>query len=1673
MLNQNNLWWMPTRVRSSSSACWVLRAWLCAGLFLIAIIPCAAQQVQFQIMREQAVAENSAEESMGIFPYDRQRANQFDRFQRLIKDPANYADALEGLDALLAQDQDSAVKPVRGKETYQSIKREALRLIQNLPPEGREAYELQFGPAANKALIAALQSGQPTALANVVRRYYHTKAGYQAALLLGRYELDHGQVIAAAQLFQGLLDTPSAKQQLGSGLTGLAVMAWHRAGQTSRSADIIAKHTQEPNAEKLTLQGQTPPNGANATQLVTWIENNFGPVPRNTLVMNKQWAMFRGHPTRNASMSGGAPLLTPRWNANVVNQTQLGYRLYQDRKGLLNNGLPAIPGLQALAVDKYVIFRTPIPQQPVMAIDFESGKLSWFVGQNTLSNTLASASDATGSNPTISERAWSNANYGGLSSDGTRVFFVEDDTHQVSSNTNQQQMMIRRRMWGGPFGGEPSVNTQSTNRLYACDIATQGKLQWVIGGSDSEMEPKLAGVTFLGPPLPLNGVLYSIIELKQAITLVAIDAATGKLQWQQELLMLDEQTQAMFAHWRRISGVTPSYAEGYLICPTSTGDLVAVDLTHRTLAWIHQGFSRVNQQEIYNTPLMAMLNNGQSMMAPGSTWSEDTAVISQGHVLYTSPEVNKLFCLDLTTGKLKWELPRQNFLYLGGVVGDKVLVVGKQNVQCFRLSNKEVLWKSALALPSGSTTSGRGFMSGESYYLPVSSGEVLKVDLLSGTLSPRGKSPSRSIPGNLLCYQGHVLSMSVDRLEKYPQSDLLKSQIEVALKKNQNDWQALAWRGEIALDDAQTDGAINDFEAARKLLQDELKLADSDSKRSAYLLGEADRLRGLLFQVRSGRIRQDFQKYASDLPLLEPLIVNDAERSQWLRLSAQASHALGERAVALGKYLELANLGAENDALDEVELNYEVRHTAWIQARLRELWSTATTDEKASWEQQLDKHLTQITALPVEKQRASLKRYVSLFDFYPGTDAAREKLVQLLGSEAPQLSEKLLQQLVKSADLDQQRRATARMASLYQATGREDQAAKYYRILKDRHAQEICLENMTGQQWYDSVPADSTLGKLLAGQQAWPIGVVEEVKQTAREGNFNGNYPMLVRIELQQTANSPLQGYQLLFDQNNNNTLLVRNAAGQDIMRLQLMMPNQPDNSIHYIQPQGLYAVVQDHLLIVNIGWRIYAYNLLQDTVAKNRTTTMQPTWSYEFVDAAALQMQAQNQGVITFQDQKIFGITKRRATNPVNNQAYGNVAFAGRLGVVVHRQREVSLLDPLTGEVRWTRRGLAEDAELLTDDQHVVVVPRSLKASTEMAEPNAFVINAADGSLLNKIKLPGRETMLQIVGTSFFTTQTVNDKIELHHYNAVTGDKETVAKYPVSQRMGAKGALLDGRLAVLSFMDKPNLVQFEVFDTAQGKRLFATPFQHQAGVNEIVVQQSAEQYLLLMNTNENRSRGKSIKNYQSASPDGRHGQLWTGNVMAFDAQTGVALWDTSASFTQHGIWLAQPESLPFYLFVRMTTSNRNRSDSGQLSVLCLCKRTGRLLYQRDDLPGQSQGFDIKIDYATKQIKLQFPHHDGNNWQRVVLAFTDKPRAPEPPFQEGLADLNSTATQNKATGVFKSLFRAVERSTTPDPEPVMEDEIIRKELQDIEAPELPVIPGQAFPVPPPIPVLPR
>ena len=101
--------------------------------------------------------------------------------------------------------------------------------------------------------------------------------------------------------------------------------------------------------------------------------------------------------------------------------------------------------------------------------------------------------------------------------------------------------------------------------------------------------------------------------------------------------------------------------------------------------------------------------------------------------------------------------------YFAGIFHGKALVVGKNYVKGINLISGKEAWPKITNIGS---PSGQGAASDNVYYLPLKTGqdkepEVCAIDIDSGKIVAHTKSRKKEVPGNLVFYQGEVLSQTL------------------------------------------------------------------------------------------------------------------------------------------------------------------------------------------------------------------------------------------------------------------------------------------------------------------------------------------------------------------------------------------------------------------------------------------------------------------------------------------------------------------------------------------------------------------------------------------------------------------------------------------------------------------------------------------------------------------------------------------------------------------------------------------------------------------------------------------------------------------------------------------------------------------------------------------------
>ncbi|MEX0642637.1 MAG: PQQ-binding-like beta-propeller repeat protein, partial [Pirellulales bacterium] len=1204
---------------------------LLGSLFLVGTLGLLIAQGQVQIFGRPRV--NDKELTTGVYlPTDRSLSRAMTRARERLAEH-EYHQALTFLQEVLAKDEDTFLERSPDATEQQGLKTTARKMIGDLPPEGRKAYELLNAATARRRLEAALATGDQDGIALVVRQFFHTPAGYEATLVLAQMEADHGHHLAAAELYRELIETPQAAAQFEPQLSVLAATNHLAAGQPELATSVLRSLFERNPAARVELSGRTDSVPGGQADPVAWLSDLIGK-PVRTVRDEPNWLTLRGDPTRNARPSGGAPHLRTRWQARVVNNPTVESYLVNRSDQFAQRGSVAIPGARPIAVGDVVLMRTPYN---IVAVDWHTGKRIWETREEDeldgdgLSTDLAEGSEVEGLTSTgnsLEQRVWDDALVTSLGSDGDRAFVI-----RCPLAAAQDDAFAMAWQAAPGFGGPIEVGTGTANQLVAYDLATQGKLLWELDGNRAT--GPLAGAFFFGAPLAIDNTLYVMAEIRGAVYLVALEPRTGEVKWQQQLVGLEQGIGLDPA--RRMVGAVPSYAGGILVCPTSAGAAVAIDVVKREFAWVYRYPRDVSSS---NDMRLIWQQQQNSALRTANRWRDNLAIIDDGRVFLTPPESGELYCLELQTGKFLWKHPKRDALFLACVDQGRALLVAKDSVRALRVEDGTPMWTDPLPLPEGALPSGQGYLSDGRYFLPVTTGGIVAVDLARGkTLAETSAQQSPAL-GNLICYRGSVMSQSPLVLDKFEQSEVLRKRAESALARNPDDATALRELSEMRRAEGKTSEAVD-------LLKRAVALAPDDPL-----------AREMLAEVLLVSLASDFARYRSDIPLVNRLIRGREQEVEMLRIEAQGLDALGERLPALKAYLRLVDFSAEAPVELRIDPAYMVRSDRWVCGRLGKLWAAATPDEQATFAEMVGARRPSTDG---QRTAAEMRHYLSHFGELPGAEAVRLQLaLWLMERRHTREAEIELLALVASPEAETKAAAVAILAELLAKT---------------------------------ASPVETT---------PWPRGAVDAQVRMLTESNEDRTnqpsrqerQPGLRRLNIEQDA-WPGFGTTQWFVSTDGTELVARNGAGNDIFRLPVENNNwaQQNRNNSFV-----HAARLGHLVIVSLGGQIVAVDSSQAEHGASGEVLWQayPLGRFPIVAPRALAVRGGRRAVV------FDTWSGRNRNSSAAAPVAGSLGPATPGGIVFQEQNELKCVDPLSGETLWMRTDVPAGCELFGDRELV-----------------------------------------------------------------------------------------------------------------------------------------------------------------------------------------------------------------------------------------------------------------------------------------------------------------------------------------------------------------------------------
>lgn len=1518
-----------------------------------------------------------------------------------------------------------------GKYHGVSAKAEANRLIGQFPSEGRQFYQFTYGPEAQKLLTQSVDAGYDRGvLADVSLRYFHTKAGAQATLLLAGFHLERGNFSEAAYSFERLLARPDADDLLTPRTLFKVIVALKRGGSVqSEAIDKLWARLEKKFPRDGLLIGRKSYSLDDLRQEASRpFETLFGRV-------GETYAATRyGNASHTAVADGGAPFLDPAFAVSMTYRTEEAYLegatwINQNLADVLKNikpekGETAIPGFFPVTTPNLILYRTYDGVYATVTKDgflnngkpARTGELYWISATDGSLNQLMGGEDKapqkwwdTYRQPQYASILFDNPLVGSLSHDGQNVYFIDD----LALPPPPQQT---------PEGFGMPVPPQATmagsgngltdgSRLKAVNIET-GKIDWVLGApvvgapaltdeeEDKATNPLLLMQSsfFLGPPLPLNGKLYVLFERSGKIRLACLDPGkvslyvppvkneadkrtyrVPELLWTQRLG--EPNTRLPLDTFRRFQCSYLAYADGVMICPTNAGALVAVDIMSRSLLWA-QSYRFIKQPQVPDHRMGRFPGGGVMPVGAGGgqsqlsqdRWRAAAPIISKGRVVFAAFDSDAVNCLDLRTGALIWSEPRRpGDLYVGGLVGDKVLVVGKESVRAIDLAGDPVAnptpagpketvkyaWKDVrIGTPAGHGTASKGGV----YYIPLAATpdaarpEVWAIDVERGKVTDKiayrkkeNGGDGKPLLGNLVFHEGQLYSQSPTELVAFPLRDQKKGEMTRLLKANPHDPVGLVARGELSLESGQWKEAVADFQEARK---------------NHPPPSVRDRLRDKLYQAYTELLREDFNAGEQYLPEYErlcdvPLDTDDPNLRQkladeqfkrkalYLRLLARGRENQGKLVEAFDRYREFAALGAGKQlvAIDD-QPNGLTRPDVWARGRIQAMIRGAK--DPAARKPLEDRVAREWEAVRAANDLPRLREFVTVFGpyFAAGRDGelllARRLLETNNDDDLREAQAILLQLWATADDRTVQARAVEALARVMTKAGLLEDAVGLYTRLGTEYPTVTVRDGKTGADFLNDLLTDK---RLLPYLEPTRVPTPARIKVEQHSGAGGAVHPSGFTFEPEGDLLPFFRRYRLSLSNNesNNGTWVLRVSdrnTGQERHRfpgLRVLSPNG-------IPPR--VGCVSGHLLLLQLGHIAYCFDL-----AENKEL-----WQYNLLGESA-RIDTNNVQYDTGAD----------GETTVSYMADGFKIRLGRSAVLeanyaclVTRDGLVAV-DPASGAKLWTRAVLPT-AQVFGDARHVFVVE---------SEPNgrarSRVLRAVDGVAADgvpdfgelftgggRVRVMGRLLLLTAGGTG-------GKPRVVRLYDPLTG------KDVWSKSFSPEGKFIHTLTADYVGVLEPTGT-FTVLEANTGKPVFTGRVDaknvdaHVKPATKPVLLHDAERFYLVLNAD----RPARSPTYYYAYMPLRATQV-SGPVYAFDRASGRRLWYTDKLFEHQALITERFADTP--ALIAATQTVEEGTNLGVYRVIVVDKQNGKIRYLKG-LPQAGVFYAMTSDPVDRSTRL-------------------------------------------------------------------------------------------------------
>ncbi len=1455
-------------------------------------------------------------------------------------------DDFSGVDFFAERDELAELVPKPGETSdlytlKKTVFQRAFELIEALPADATKMIDLRYGLQARQKLDQAISGADWGTVAEVASKYGFTTAGQDATLILAEQCLHRGDALSASRLFDRLVRQKSAFERLGPALGVLAAASSQSIGKHAEALSLIESTRKTFNTLDLNWK-DTKISWDNRSVFSKDFLDKMDVTGQHVIrrvVMQPYYPS--GNANRNADTNGGIPLPILRWHTELHESKQHKDNLELTLKSKLSDGKSTlIPSRTPISVGPWIIASTY--DQRIVAIDTLTGRLGWecfysgmplgfsmdgYLNRDSHSFNLPSPDYLT-------KRVWGETLLGAISSDGERIYNISElpALDVAESFALGQNARVSK-----------SQSFRNYNVMQCWSVREEGKIKWEVGGQKSEVEPKLAGMLFLGSPLPHENELLVLGELNGDLSLLALDPESGKQYWRQPLTTNYGTIAGDLM--RRSSGALPAADGAVIVCPTLSGYLIAYNKSDRSLLWafkypVKPSLVAANQVGVFGQVERADF----SPLTPRSV--DTSVVINNGIVVFAPLDGNDAYGIKISDGSLLWKLSDSNIdqvRYVAGAWKDIAVIVCHSAIVAVDQKTGASKWPP-IAFPDGQQVIGRGVRKEGVYLVPTSGQNILQIDLVSGKIadSIRVEQPL----GNIISVGDRLICATPFELDCYTVREAFQIQLKEELQRNSRSPTGLAQQGELALGNGDFDGALTYLEQAHQL----------DPKNAEINL--------LVNKVGIAALTADFDKYQARVNLFDSLFI-DRDKIPYLRLMITGLQKQGRTKETLATLFKLSRLRTSQrqeqmsgSANMELNSTWSVQEDRWIATQLRNSISNLTPAELAETKVVVDEEVALLEKLPSHVRRVKLGH----FEGFQQTEPLRQESAMKLVLQKDYLqAERLLtsDDLLDSSDLSSKEIAKRKeiLASIYARTKRVELASRY--LAGDLSRLEAILSDVaTSTNSGLLLPSDRAVrnARTVKPISDWPTGKVQVITRPIDIPSLDKSMAEASACKWKTRIGDSLAGWQVHAASAN---LVFTNPSSGEQFQVYVDIGIQGNSSVPVV-----HSV--DSIVLLEINGQIIAIDTLRGSTREMEGVLWRESFVNGFPDSRPR--------ILT--DAKVWGLPSMK----------GNfrVAAVTRSGIICLLDDELSCLDLTTGGKLWTRTGFKGCSFA------------SINGKLNVHDPNnriRFSLDIRDGAILERkpLEIDGMSTVSSI---GRYWLMDVSGKKEakqslLRLVDSSDGRIVFSTELPANTRIA-----IDGESGVIVLKPTGELTYWNLAEEKE----FIRKIEGDLKFSQISVQRFGDTMLTMLYSN-----AMFLSDFK-LGPDEADLNFVpvSGRLIALSAKDASNVWEQNPLVTQFYFPLSQSRNSPLVTFVRMLKLNKIQNRAVDfMSVAVVDIRNGRVVYSGDDFPAiRGLGFNQEIMEDQDKIAIEYLG------TRVELKLTADPWSEEPIYDFGSLELS-------------------------------------------------------------------